>query len=203
MLIYICKMDNKLIIGSIKENIAKRTETDRIMWFSMWFLGAIATFGLAFFPMFYLLIERRNKHFERQKDLEELVASYLKDRGEDLKLENSPLAERNSLAWTLSLVLIFPIFVIAYFLSKDLVLHEEKQRTLFGSLLQEKSFEAPSINIKRCLFITVVTVGLGIVYWLYKIFNSYNRHFKKQWAIEDKAVELLEKEGANRNEREN
>ena len=202
MLIYICKMDNKLIIDNIKENIGRRAETDRIMWFSMWFLAAVATFGLAFFPMFYLLIERRNKHFVRQKELEELVAVHLKDKGIDLKLENNRLAERNSLAWTLSIVLIFPIFIIAYLLSKDLVLHEEKQRMLFGSLLQEKSFEVPSINIKRCVLLTVITLGLGIVYWLYKIFNSYNRHFKEQWMMEDKIFELLVK-GENRDEREN
>jgi hypothetical protein len=195
-------MDNKLIIDNIKENIGRRAETDRIMWFSMWFLAAVATFGLAFFPMFYLLIERRNKHFVRQKELEELVAVHLKDKGIDLKLENNRLAERNSLAWTLSIVLIFPIFIIAYLLSKDLVLHEEKQRMLFGSLLQEKSFEVPSINIKRCVLLTVITLGLGIVYWLYKIFNSYNRHFKEQWMMEDKIFELLVK-GENRDEREN
>jgi hypothetical protein len=195
-------MDNKLLIDNIKENIARRAKTDRIMWFSMWFLAAVATFGLAFFPMFYLLIERRNKHFARQKELEDLVAVHLKDKGIDLKLENNRLAERNSLAWTLSIVLIFPIFIIAYLLSKDLVLHEEKQRMLFGSLLQEKSFEVPSINIKRCVLLTVITLGLGIVYWLYKIFNSYNRHFKEQWMMEDKIFELLVK-GENRDEREN
>jgi NADH:ubiquinone oxidoreductase subunit 5 (subunit L)/multisubunit Na+/H+ antiporter MnhA subunit len=195
-------MDNKLLIDNIKENIARRAETDRVMWFSMWFLAAVATFGLAFFPMFYLLIERRNKHFARQKELEDLVVVHLKDRGVDLKLEKTNSAERNSLVWTLSIVLIFPIFIIAYLLSKDLVLHEEKQRMLFGSLLQEKNFEVQSINIKRCLLLTVITLGLGIVYWLYKIFNSYNRHFKEQWMMEDKIFELLVK-GENRDEREN
>jgi uncharacterized membrane protein len=195
-------MDNKLIIDNIKENIARRAETDRIMWFSMWFLAAVATFGLAFFPMFYLLIERRNKHFARQKEVLDLVVVHLKDRGVDLKLEKNNSAERNSLVLALSIVLIFPIFIIAYLLSKDLVLHEEKQRMLFGSLLQEKNFEVPSINIKRCVLLTVITLGLGIVYWLYKIFNSYNRHFKEQWMMEDKIFELLVK-GENRDEREN
>ena len=40
------------------------TKTDRIMWFSMWFLASVASFGIAFFPMFYLMIKRRNKHFQ-------------------------------------------------------------------------------------------------------------------------------------------
>lgn len=182
-----------MIIDRIKENIAERTKTDRIMWFSMWFLAAVTTFGLAFFPLFYLLIKRRNEHFARQKELEELIAMYLKGENENLKLEKNFIKKRNSLAWTLSIVLILPVFIISYILSKDLVLHEKKQRTFFGSLIQEKSFEAPSINIKQCIWLTVVTLGLGIVYWLYKIFNSYNSHFKEQWVIEDKIVEWLVK----------
>lgn len=190
------------MIENIKGNVAKRTKTDRIMWFSMWFLATVATFGLAFFPMFYLLIERRNKHFTRQKELEELIIVHLKVRGEDLKLEKNPFAERNSLVWTLSIVLIFPIFIIAYILSKDLNLHEEKQTMLFGMLLKEKGFEVSSLNIKHCILLTAATMGLGIVYWLYKIFNSYNRHFKKQWMIEDKIVELFVK-GENHDAQEN
>lgn len=193
MLIYICKMDSKLIMRSIKENIARRDKTDRFMWFSMWFLAAVITFGLALFPMVYLLVERRNKHFARQQELEELIVAHLKYEDENLKIGVNNLSKRNAVAWTLSLALVFPIFITAYVLSKDLVLHEEKQRMLFGSLLQEKSFEAPSINIKRCILITVATLGLGVIYWLYKIFNSYNRHFREQWVIEDKAVELLAK----------
>ncbi|MEM2953531.1 MAG: hypothetical protein QXU21_04565 [Candidatus Bathyarchaeia archaeon] len=197
MLIYICKMDSKVVTNSIKENILLRTKTDRIMWFSMWFLTAVATFGLAFYPMFYLLIERRNKHFARQKKLEELIVARLREKGEDLKLEGSNLVKRKAIAWTLSITLIFPVFIIAYLLSKDLVSHEEKQRLTLGSMLKGKSFEAPTINIKQCILITVVTLGLGILYWLYKIFNSYNRHFKEQWMIEDEIVKLLSEKGEN------
>ncbi len=178
--------------NSIKENILLRTKTDRIMWFSMWFLTAVATFGLAFYPMFYLLIERRNKHFARQKKLEELIVAHLKEKGEDLKIEENSLAERKAIVWTLSITLIFPVFIIAYLLSKDLVSHEKKQRMTLGSMLKGKSFEASTINIKECILITVITLGLGILYWIYKIFNSYNRHFKEQWMIEDEIVKLLE-----------
>ena len=72
-------MGNRLIIARIRENLANRNKTDRIMWFSMWFLTSVATFGLAFFPMIYLLVDRRNKHFKRQKELEALLIAYFKN----------------------------------------------------------------------------------------------------------------------------
>ena len=57
--------------------------SDRKIWFSMWFLAAIVTFGLAFFPMFYRLIEGRNKHFQREAKLENQVAAYLRSQGKE------------------------------------------------------------------------------------------------------------------------
>src|SRR4030065_1232176 len=51
-------------------------EKDRIMWFSMWFLASVATFGIAFFPMFYFLLDRRNRHFQRQYNLEKQVVTF-------------------------------------------------------------------------------------------------------------------------------
>ena len=47
----------------------------------MWFLSAIVTFGAAFFPMFYRLVEGRNTHFSREADLERQIAEYLKAKG--------------------------------------------------------------------------------------------------------------------------
>ena len=38
---------------------------DRKVWFSMWFLGAIVTFGVAFFPMFHRLVAGRNGHLQK------------------------------------------------------------------------------------------------------------------------------------------
>jgi hypothetical protein len=168
-----------------------RTETDRIMWFSMWFLGSIATFGLAFFPMFYYLIERRNKHFARQRELEELVMTYLKSKGKEPQLLTETLPTRNARLWTASIILVFPAFLIAYFLSKDFSLHEKRQQALFWNLFQDAKFQLHDINVKSHVVITVATLGFGIVYWLYKIFNSYNNHFKEQWKIEEEIVRLM------------
>ena len=47
-----------------------KVEGDRKVWFSMWFLGAIVTFGIAFFPMFYRLVDGRNRHFRKEAEFE-------------------------------------------------------------------------------------------------------------------------------------
>lgn len=186
-------MENRKVVDKVKENILKRTSSDRIMWFSMWFLLSIITFGLALFPMLYLLIERRNKHFQRQKGLESLILSALKNRGVDLEIEGDNFLERNALLWAASIILIVPIFFAAYFLSKDLFLHEKRQMALFRKIFPEEALIEQKINLKFCMVITLATLGLGIIYWFYKIFNAYNNHFREQWRIEDKIVELLER----------
>lgn len=186
------------MLGKLRENILKRTSTDRVMWFSMWFLLSIATFGLALFPMIYLLIERRNKHFLRQRELEELVLSLIKeDREVNIEIEQDNFRERNALFWAASTILIVPIFFAAYFLSKDLLLHEKRQTALFKKIFPEETIVKQKINLIFCLAVTLATLGVGVIYWFYKIFNSYNNHFKEQWKIEDKLAELLEKGKAN------
>jgi uncharacterized membrane protein (DUF373 family) len=179
----------------IKKNILKRASTDRIMWFSMWFLLSIITFGLAIFPMLYLLIERRNRHFQRQRELENLLSYALKNRGINLETETDNLYDRKALLWALSAFLVVPIFLVAYFLSKDLLFHEKKQTALFRKIFPDEDIMEHKISLKFCLIITFATLGLGIIYWLYKIFNAYNNHFKEQWKIEDKIIELLERNG--------
>jgi hypothetical protein len=41
---------------------------------------------------------------------------------------------------------------------------------------------------------TIFTLGVGIVYWLYKIVNMYNSHFKAQRQVEKEIIKLMEKE---------
>ncbi len=94
---------------------------DRKMWFSMWFLGAIVTFGIAFFPMFYRLVDSRNKHFEHEAELEKQIADYLKSKGKQPPPINMQLPKMNAKAWAASIILVIPVFVIVYLLSRDLL----------------------------------------------------------------------------------
>jgi len=184
-------------IEKVKENILKRETTDRIMWFSMWFLLSIITFGLALFPMFYFLVKRRNSHFLRQREFEKMVLSILKDKGLKIQVEPDNIPERNALLWALAIPLLFPVFVVLYYLSEDLIVHEKRQIFLFNSIFPRGRFVEQKLNLKFCMAITLVTLGVGVIYWLYKVFNAYNNHFKEQWKVEDKIIQILDGECLN------
>ncbi len=170
----------------------ERTEIDRIIWFSMWFLASIATFGLVFFPLFYRLIDSRNKHFRRESDLEKQIADFLRKQGKELPTTSDSFNEMNAKAWTASIILVIPAFVITFLLSRDLSMHEKHQDTFLSSAFPERMFMSQTIPIKKYVLITIVTLGLGIVYWLYKITNMYNAHFKGQLEIEKEIIKLME-----------
>ena len=63
------------------------------------FWRLIASFGLAFFPMFYRLIEGRNRHFEHEAEVEKKVAAYLKSQGKEPPAvsETFPTEEREGM----------------------------------------------------------------------------------------------------------
>jgi hypothetical protein len=170
----------------------RRTETDRKLWFSMWFLASIATFGVAFFPMFYRLVEGRNRHFRREAALEKRISEFLRAQGKELPATAADPRDMNAKALAASIILIIPAFVIVYYLSRDLRRHEEHQDLFLASVFPERRFMPQTIPIKKYALITIVTVGVGGIYWLYKVVNLYNAHFKAQREIEKEIARLME-----------
>ncbi len=171
----------------METNLATEAKPDRKMWFSMWFLGAIASFGVAFLPFFYYSVDRRNRHFQRQMAVERKIAAFYERNWEPIAMRN-----RNAKLWAASVVLIIPVFAIAYILSKDLNEHEKQQRSFFSEFYPERKYSEQHIFIRNCALITIATLGLGVVYWLYKIVNLYNNHFKEQYHIEHELTQLME-----------
>jgi hypothetical protein len=171
----------------METNMATEAKTDRIMWFSMWFLGAVASFGLAFFPLFYFSVDRRNRHFKRQQEFEANVAASLKT---EWNSTSTPV--RNAKLWAASIFLILPVFAIAHLLTKDLIEHEKHQRDFLATFYPEKKYEPQRIPIRACALITAATLGVGVIYWLYKLVNVYNNHFKEQLHIEHEILQLME-----------
>jgi len=169
-----------------------KVEGDRKVWFSMWFLGAIVTFGIAFFPMIYRLVDSRNRHFSREMEFESRVSTNPKSKRKEQPDEGKRLAEMNTKTWTASIILVVPVFVILYLLSRDLVVHEQKQDDFLASALPERVFMPQTIPIKTYAIITLVTLGVGTVYWLYKVVNLYNAHYKAHLQIEKEMGRLME-----------
>jgi phosphoglycerol transferase MdoB-like AlkP superfamily enzyme len=169
-----------------------RTEADRKTWFSMWFLISIATFGVAFFPMFYRLIDSRNKHFRREANMEEQIADFLRAQGKETPGTAGGARDMKAKALAASIILIIPAFIIIYYLSRDLRSHEEHQDVFLASAFPKRMFMPQTIPIKKYALITIATLGVGGIYWLYKIINLYNAHFKAQGEIEKEIARLME-----------
>jgi hypothetical protein len=168
-----------------------RTESDRTLWFSMWFLASIASFGLAFFPMFYRLIDSRNRHFRREVELEKQIGAFLRKQGKE-PIAATSFHEMNAKAWAAAIFLIIPVFVVTYLLSMDLLMHEKHQDAVLAGAFPERLFMPQTIPIGKYALMTIFTLGVGIVYWLYKIVNMYNAHFKAHRELEKEMVKLME-----------
>jgi hypothetical protein len=169
---------------------------DRKVWFSMWFLGAIVTFGATFFPMFYRLIEGRNRHLANEAELEEQVATHLKQSGKEQPTTSLHSKPMNSKAWAASIILIIPAFIIMHRLSKDLATHERDEDAFLASALPQRVFMPQTIPQTTYLLITIVTLGVGGVYWLYKVVNLYNAHYKADLQVQKEIANLMEEDKA-------
>ena len=66
-------------------------------------------------------------------------------------------------------------------------------RTLFLlAALPQRVFMTQTIPIKTYVLITIVTLGVGVVYWLYKVVNLYNAHFKAHLQVEKELGQVME-----------
>ena len=173
-------------------NMVGPAKPERIMWFSMWFLAAIVTFGLAFFPMFYRSIDRRNKHFRRQREIERQTLGLLKDHEDESGSIRKPPLYRNETLWTGSIILVVPVFGILYFLSSDLMLHEKNQQTFLKKIIPGMDYKPQKIPLRIYVLVAVATLGLGGIYWFYRVLNLYNNHFREHQIIDDEISKLME-----------
>ncbi len=184
----------------IEQNLKSRKETDRIRWFSMWAVLSVASFGIAWFPMIYYSIKRRNDHFARTEKLQKLVMNKFDIKPE--KASSEVLKPKNAVLWTLATVLVVPGFYLFYSLKKDIQQHEMQEHVFLSEVtkaakdsgvpLDVQSFvTTPCFPVSKYVFLSVVSCGLAAAYWLYRLFNDYNDHFKMQWIIEDKLLQFL------------
>jgi hypothetical protein len=86
------------------------------------------------------------------------------------------------------------VFIIVYLLSRDLTIHEHNQDAFLATALPERIFMPQTIPIKTYTVITLVTLGVGVIYWLYKVVNLYNAHFKAHLQVEKEMMRLMEEQ---------
>ena len=176
----------------METNMVGPAKSERIMWFSMWFLSAIVTFGLAFFPMFYRSIDRRNQHFQRQCEIEIQALNELRNHEDESGIVQKPPLRRNETLWTASIILFVPAFAALYVLSGDLMLHEKNQQIFLRKIIPMMDYRPQKIPLRIYMLITVATMGVGGIYWLYRVFNLYNNHFREHRIIDEEISKLME-----------
>jgi hypothetical protein len=122
------------------------------------------------------------------------MADYLKNKGKKLPQPRSAPKKRNAKLWAASIILIIPAFVLMYLLTCDLIAHEKEEDSYLQAALPDRVFMTQTIPQTTYVLITIVTLGVGGVYWLYRIVNLYNQHYKADLIVEKEINRILEEE---------
>ncbi len=136
-----------------------------------------------------------------------MLSKLRKTEGSGKSASNSSKIEslvpsRNVKVWTFFSLFIVPAFYVFYFLKSDLEKHEMHEHDFLAEVIALAKDSGVTLNIHgftvtkrfalgRYLVLSIVTFGLAAAYWLYRIFNDYNNHFKMQWKIEDELLSFL------------
>jgi len=168
----------------------------------------------------YMLIKRRNEHFKRHQLLEEDIVRVLgssagkKRRKIEDKLSSIELSTREAklnekeqpaFLWAI-LCFFIPIvgLYIGYFLMRDFYRHERREDFFLEDLektaapivaleLPRRFRSTPDRNIILYIVLTIVTMGIFGIYWLYTLVADPNNHFDHQATWEDKLLSSLSK----------
>jgi len=170
--------------------------------------------------LIYMLIKRRNEHFKRHQLLEEDIVRVLsssagkKKRKIEEKLASIELSSREAKlnekeqpAFLWAILCFFIPFVglyVGYFLMRDFYRHERREDFFLEDLektagpvvaleLPRRFRSTPDRNIILYIVLTIVTMGIFGIYWLYTLIADPNNHFDHQATWEDKLLSSLSK----------
>ena len=168
----------------------------------------------------YKLVKRRNTHFRRQTFLFEDIAAVVKaiaaKKGVDVETSLSSCertvreakaeeTEKGAVLWAiLSAIIFIAQWYVNYFLMKDLYKHERREdgfwedltRTLdklgitFSPLRRVET--TPDRSFVLYLILTIITLGLFGIYWIYVLLKDPNEHFRYHMKFEDQLLSTLE-----------
>jgi predicted permease len=181
----------------------------------LFLLSFIATIILT-----YKLIKRRNTHFKRQSFLfEDIVAAMraiAEKKGIDVNVELSSCertvreakaeeTEKGAVLWAiLSAIIFLAQWYVYYFLMKDFYKHERREDGFWEDLRRTldkcgvtfsapRRMEAtPDRSFVLYLILTIITLGLFGIYWIYVLLKDPNQHFRYHMQIEDQLLSTLE-----------
>ena len=168
----------------------------------------------------YKLVKRRNTHFKRQvflfEDTVAAVKAIATKKGVDVEVglascertvreAKTEETEKSAVLWAILSAFIFLAeWYINYFLMKDFYKHERREDGFWEDLsktldkcgitfsVPRRTEATPNRSFVLYLIVTIITVGLFGIYWLYVLLKDPNEHFKYHMQIEDQLLSTLE-----------
>ncbi len=168
----------------------------------------------------YKLVNRRNTHFKRQiflfDDITAAVKAIAAKKGVDVEVglascertvreAKAEETEKSAVLWAILSAFIFLAeWYINYFLMKDFYKHERREDGFWEDLgktldksgitfsVPRRTEATPNRSFVLYLIVTIITLGLFGIYWLYVLLNDPNEHFKYHMQIEDQLLSTLE-----------
>jgi hypothetical protein len=168
----------------------------------------------------YRLAKRRNTHFKRQiflfEDIVAAVKAIATRKGvgvevglascertvREAKMEET---EKNAVLWAiLSVFLGIASLYVWYFLMKDFYKHERREDGFWEDMSKTLDKSGVKFSVPRrteimpersfvlYFILSLVTLGLFGVYWVYMLLQDPNRHFRYHTQIEDQLLTTLE-----------
>ena len=168
----------------------------------------------------YLLVKRYNMHITRQHFLSENIISKIHSLAEKKGVDgeaslvsikktgmdaNEKEPKKDPVLWAvLSAFIPFVSWYVYYFLMKDFYSHEHREDGYWDSLksvlknlgvdfsVPSRIGVIPNRSFPLYLMLTIATVGLFGIYWVYILLKDPNEHFKYHVQVEKQLLGTLE-----------
>jgi len=176
-------------------------------------------FALLYAILVYKLVSRQNEHLKREVVLRSAMINYLREKAreqykdqiiagqiatmESINQEASYKEQENS-ALLFTIFAFIPILnlYVLYVLTKYPFEHDSR----WHAFTQQAQYALGQVGINIAtpswktlprrsfwlyFILSIVTLGLFGIYWLYKLIDDPNEHYKAQWQFEDQLMSQL------------
>jgi hypothetical protein len=170
--------------------------------------------------LIYELVKRRNTHFKRQlfllEDLVTAAKAITMKKGVDAQVSlascdrtvreaRADETEKSAVLWAILSVFLFPlVWYVYYFLMKDFYKHERREDGFWEDMsrildkngvkfsVPRRTEPMPERSFALYFVLSIVTLGLFGIYWIYVLLKDPNRHFIYHVQVEDQLLTSLE-----------
>ncbi|MCE4606232.1 MAG: DUF4234 domain-containing protein [Desulfurococcales archaeon] len=170
--------------------------------------------GLIQLYVIYKWIDRMNKHFKRTIIFYKDLADYFDEKGLNSRAESMRTiirqmeieqTEHGPFLWVI-LVLIVNIllYYVYHFLTKDFYIHNRRELYLWEEaskameelghpLMFRSMYSIPDRNTVLYFVLSLITMGVFQLYWVYALTVDPNNHFREHMRFEDELISKIEK----------